>query len=196
MTATNDSQTHTSRSAPAAGAPDALDALMADHRAIEKLFDAFGRAGKGPAETRGALVQRACEELAVHTMLEEELLYPAAKDALAKDQKTDVDEAFVEHFLVKTLIAKFETLTPDDPGFNATFRVMAEMVQHHIDEEESQLFPELRRSGLDRARLGAQIARRKEELTRKLEAAGSRLVGDMSFVVSPADVGAGNSDHR
>jgi len=182
----NDTSIHAAHS-------DALDTLVADHRAIEKLFDAFDRAEDRAADTaatRGALVQRACEELAVHTMLEEELLYPAAMQALAADQKTDIEEAFVEHFLVKTLIAKFETLKPDDPGFNATFRVMAEMVKHHVEEEESQLFPALRRSSLDRAKLGAQIAQRKAQLTRKLEAAGSKLVGDMTFVVSPADSGA------
>jgi len=174
-----------------AASTDALDALEADHRAVEKLFDAFERSEDGAAETRGALVQRACEELTVHTMLEEELLYPAAQQALAQKQQTEIDESYVEHFLVKTLIAKFETLEPDHAGFNATFRVLAEMVRHHIDEEESQLFPALRDSGLDLARLGARIAQRKDELTRRLEAAGSRLVGDMTFAMRPDEVGVG-----
>ena len=194
MNDTSDTATRAAHSPTAAGTSDALDALMADHRAVEKLFDAFDRAEDGAAETRGALVQRACEELTIHTMLEEELLYPAAKQALGPAWETDVDEVGVEHFLVKTLIAKFETLTPDDQGFNATFRVMADMVRHHIDEEESRLFPALRKSGLDRARLGIQIAHRKDELTRRLEAAGSRLVGDMSFVMSPADIGAAHTN--
>jgi len=177
-------------SAASADSTDALDLLMADHRAVEKLFDAFERSEERAAETRGALVQRACEELTIHTMIEEELLYPAAKEALAQ-QQTEIEEAYVEHFLVKTLIAKFETLKPDDAGFNATFRVLAEMVQHHVEEEESQLFPALRRSGLDRTQLGARIAHRKEQLTAQLEAAGSRLVGDMTFAASPADIGGG-----
>jgi len=189
----NDTSRHVAHSPASSEAHDALDALVADHRAIQKLFDAFDRAGDdGAADTRAALVQRACEELTIHTMLEEELLYPSAKQALADERETQVDESYVEHFLVKTLIAKFETLKADDAGFNATFRVMAEMVRHHIDEEESQLFPALRRSRLDAARLGEQIAHRREQLNRKLEAAGSRLVGDMTFAVSPADIGAGH----
>lgn len=178
-----DQETNAPRSAVPADSSDALDALIADHRAVDKLFDAFERSEDSPAETRGALVQRACEELTVHTMIEEELLYPAAREALDTGEQTEIDESYVEHFLVKTLIAKFETLKPDDPGFNATFRVLAEMVRHHVEEEESELFPALRKTGLDRAKLGARIAERKNELTRQLEAAGSRLVGDMTFVL-------------
>jgi hemerythrin-like domain-containing protein len=151
--------------------------LEADHRAVEKLFDAFERAGSD-LEAKAALAQRACEELGVHTMIEEELLYPAAADALPGSDLIDVDEAYVEHYLVKTLIMRFETLKAGDKGFDATFKVMSELVKHHVEEEEHELFPELRRSKCDLAALGRKIAARKEVLERKLEAVGSRLVGD------------------
>jgi hemerythrin superfamily protein len=147
---------------------DALRLLEADHRAVEKLFTAFERADTGDLDAKGTLVRRACEELTVHTIIEEELLYPAARSVLADDGKKDVDEAYVEHFLVKTLIEKFGTLQPDAERFDATFRVLTENVRHHIKEEESGLFPELRKSGLDLAALGQRIVKKKNELEAKL----------------------------
>jgi hemerythrin superfamily protein len=161
-----------------AAAGDALTLLEADHRAVEKLFDAFKKAGDDDLEAKAALAQRACEELTVHAIIEEELLYPAAQQALPDDDKLDVDEAYIEHFLVKTLITKFETLKAGDKGFDATFKVMSEMVQHHVEEEEDELFPALRRTKCDLAGLAKKIAARKEVLQSRLDAAGSRLIGD------------------
>ncbi|WP_245253634.1 hemerythrin domain-containing protein [Paraburkholderia sp. LEh10] len=172
---------------PAAGsaavnaASDAIELLKSDHRSVEKLFDAFDKAGVDDLDARGTLAQRACEELTVHAIIEEEILYPAAHKALEKTNELDVDEAYVEHYLVKTLIEKFDSLKPGDQGFDATFSVMSELVRHHVEEEESELFPELRKSGVDLAALGQQIATRKAELMKKLEAAGSKLVGDRSL---------------
>ncbi|APA89842.1 hemerythrin domain-containing protein (plasmid) [Paraburkholderia sprentiae WSM5005] len=173
----------TTPSAPreTARAADALALLEADHRAVEKLFDAFAQSRGDQRDTldaKAALAQRACEELTMHTIIEEELLYPAAQQALPEDDELDVDEAFVEHFLVKTLIAKFETLKPGDQGFDATFKVMSELVRHHIEEEEGQLFPALRRTGCDLAALGNKIAARKQTLQARLDEAGARAVGD------------------
>jgi hemerythrin superfamily protein len=163
-----------------AGAQDALALLIADHRAVEKLFDAFNQAGADDLDAKTTLAQRACEQLTMHTIVEEELLYPAAQKALPADHKLDVEEAHVEHFLVKTLIAKFVTLRAGDRGFDATFRVMSEMVRHHIEEEERELFPELRRTACDLATLGSRMATRKDGLQAKLDAVGSRSVGDRS----------------
>ena len=157
---------------------DALTLLVADHRAVEKLFKAFERAADDDLEAKAALAQRACEELSIHTMIEEELLYPAAQEALPDSDKVDVEEAYIEHFLVKTLIAKFETMKAGDKGFDATFKVMSEMVGHHVEEEEEELFPELRRSTCNLHALGVKMASRKAELQGKLDALGSRSVGD------------------
>ncbi|MGF6969790.1 hemerythrin superfamily protein [Paraburkholderia sp. WC7.3g] len=178
----------TKPSAPrdAARTPDALALLEADHRAVEKLFDAFAKSRgdeRDTLEAKAALTQRACEELTMHTIIEEELLYPAAQQALPEDDKLDVDEALVEHFLVKTLIAKFETLKPGDKGFDATFKVMSELVRHHVEDEEGELFPALRRTGCDLTALGNKIAARKQTLQDKLDQAGSRAVGDKTGTV-------------
>jgi hemerythrin superfamily protein len=160
---------------------DAIALLEADHRAVEKLFEAFEKASDDDLAAKGTLAQRACEELTVHAMIEEEILYPAAHKALKKNDEIDVDEAYVEHFLVKTLIAKFDSLKPGDHGFDATFKVMSELVKHHVEEEESELFPELRESGVDLVLMGEEIAKRKAALVKKLEQAGSKLVGDNSM---------------
>ncbi|TCG05545.1 cation-binding protein [Paraburkholderia steynii] len=160
---------------------DAIEVLESDHRTVEKLFDAFEKTTGSDLEAKGTLAQRACELLTVHTIIEEEILYPAARKALAKSDEIDVDEAYVEHFLAKTLIGKFNSLKPGDHGFDATFKVLSEMVRHHIEEEESSLFPELRESGVDLVRLGDEIAAQRETLMHKLEMAGSKLVGDNSL---------------
>ncbi|GJH12823.1 hemerythrin domain-containing protein [Caballeronia sp. EK] len=147
---------------------DAIEFLMDDHRAVQKLFDAFEKAKDDDFDAKSTLVRRACEELTVHAMIEEELLYPAAQEALDEGDRPDVEEAYVEHYLVKVLIDKFTTLKAGEPGFDATFRVMSEMVQHHIEEEESDLFPKLRKSGADLNALGKKLIRRKEELDAKI----------------------------
>jgi hemerythrin superfamily protein len=156
--------THTTRQ-------DALTLLEEEHRAVEKLFDAFERADDDDLERKATLVQRACELLTMHAMVEEEILYPAAKEALGedgKDNEDDVNEAVVEHFLVKTLIEKFSTMKAGDEGFDATFKVLTECVNHHVEEEESELFPELRKTKLDLAKLGERIATRREALQSKI----------------------------
>jgi hemerythrin superfamily protein len=165
------------------GSQDALAVLEADHRAVEKLFEAFGKTADDDLEARSALARRACEELSIHTMLEEELLYPAAQEAFPDSDTIDVEEAYVEHFLVKTLIARFETLKAGDTGFDATFKVMSEMVGHHVEEEEGELFPELRKSKCNLQTLGEKTAKRKADLQSKLDAVGSRSVGEKSAML-------------
>ncbi|SAL28967.1 cation-binding protein [Caballeronia cordobensis] len=165
QTPTQNSTSATSRAAPS---QDAIQMLMDDHRAVEKLFDAFEKAKEEDLDAKATLVRRACEELTVHAMIEEELLYPAAQEALDEDDRPDVEEAYVEHFLVKVLIDKFTTLRAGDKGFDATFKVMSEMVRHHIEEEESDLFPKLRKSGADLDALGKKLMQRKAALESKL----------------------------
>jgi len=147
---------------------DALTMLEEEHRAVEKLFEAFERAEEHDLERKATLVQRACELLTMHAIVEEEILYPAAKDALGEDDKDDVNEAYVEHFLVKTLIEKFTTMKAGDEGFDATFKVLTECVNHHVEEEESELFPELRKQKLDLEAMGERIAKRRDALQNKI----------------------------
>jgi hemerythrin superfamily protein len=147
---------------------DALDMLEADHRAIEQLFDAFERAERNDLERKNALVQRACELLTIHAIVEEEMLYPVAQKMLAEDQRIDVDEAYVEHFLVKTLIERFANMKAGDDGFDATFKVLKENTTHHIEEEETTLFPEVRKTQMDLVAIGAKMAARKAALKERI----------------------------
>jgi hemerythrin superfamily protein len=147
---------------------DALDMLEADHRAIEQLFDAFERAERNDFERKNALVQRACELLTIHAIVEEEMLYPVAQKMLAEDQRIDVDEAYVENFLVKTLIERFANLKAGDDGFDATFKVLKENTTHHIEEEETTLFPEVRKTQMDLVAIGAKMAARKAVLKERI----------------------------
>ncbi|SAK66929.1 cation-binding protein [Caballeronia catudaia] len=147
---------------------DALDMLEADHRAIEQLFDAFERADAGDNERKNSLVQRACELLTIHTIVEEELLYPAAQETLASQERVDVDEAYVGHFLVMALIERFATLRAGEDGFDATFKVLKANATHHIDEEETTLFPEMRKMQIDLVTLGAKMAARKAVLRERI----------------------------
>lgn len=161
-------QTTTAAPTGAAQRQNAINVLIDDHRAVEKLFDAFEKVRGDDLDAKTTLVRRACEALTVHAMIEEELLYPAAQEALGEDDRPDVEEAYVEHFLVKVLIDKFTTLRAGAPGFDATFKVMSEMVRHHIEEEESDLFPKLRKSGVDLDELGRKLMQRKQALEMKL----------------------------
>lgn len=154
----------TPRHTATADAPDAISLLERDHQAVKHLFELFEKTAKDELDARATFVRRACEELTVHAMIEEELLYPAAKEALDEDDRPDVEEAYIEHFLVKVLIEKFVTLKAGEPGFDATFKVLSEMVSHHIEEEESELFPKLKQSGVDLAELGKKLQRRKDAL--------------------------------
>lgn len=148
--------------------PDAISVLKHDHRSVKKLFDAFEKTKDDDLEGKATLVRRACEELTVHAMIEEEILYPAAQKALHEDDRPDVEEAYVEHYLVKVLIERFTLLKAGDAGFDATFKVMSEMVQHHIEEEETELFPKLKESGADLVELGAKLQARKDALDAKI----------------------------
>jgi hemerythrin superfamily protein len=108
------------------------------------------------------MADKICVALKVHAQIEEELLYPLARD---KTGDTDlVDEAVVEHMGAKTLIAQIEATRPGQPLYDARIRVLGEQVRHHVREEEGELFPKVREAGVDLDALGARLAARKAEL--------------------------------
>jgi hemerythrin superfamily protein len=150
-------------SKPNLASPDATDAialLEADHREVEKLFEEF-EAATGDAQKRDLAIA-VCVALKVHARLEEELFYPAAYPAL--DDKSLLDEAQVEHASAKDLIAQIEAGAPGEAFYNARVKVLAEYIDHHVTEEENEIFPQCRKSKLDLAALGAVMAMRKQEL--------------------------------
>ena len=147
--------------APAAGdAQDAIALLEADHREVEALFDQYEAAQDD--SDKGAIAAQICLALKVHAQIEEELFYPPARD---KTGDADlVDEAIVEHMGAKTLIAQIEAMQPGQPLYDAKVKVLSEQVRHHVEEEESELFPEVRETRMDLEALGARLSARKAEL--------------------------------
>lgn len=139
---------------------DAVALLEADHREVEQLFEQFENA-TGDA-TKRELANAICVALKVHARIEEELFYTAAFAVL--DDKSLIDEAQVEHASAKDLIAQIEAGAPGEAFYDARVKVLAEYIDHHVAEEESEIFPQCRDSKLDLDALGAVMAMRKQEL--------------------------------
>jgi hemerythrin-like domain-containing protein len=141
--------------------PNALEMLRDDHRKVQKLFEDF----EGSAETgKEQIAEQTIVELETHAALEENIFYPAAQEQI--EEKELIDEAQEEHHVVKLLIAELKKMSGGDDGFDAKFKVMSESVKHHIEEEESELFPMVE-DKLDAEHLGEQMQARKEQLQQK-----------------------------
>ncbi|MBV8166111.1 MAG: hemerythrin domain-containing protein [Alphaproteobacteria bacterium] len=138
--------------------------LEQDHREAEALFAQFEQSED--EDVRQTLARRVCLALTVHATVEEQAFYPAARAALAagEDGEALLDEATVEHAAAKTLIAEIMAMTPRDLLFDAKVKVLGEYVKHHIEEEETELFPRLRACDLDAQSLGADLTELKVAL--------------------------------
>jgi len=151
----------TRRTTTAARRPqDAIALLKADHREVKAMFSDYEKT-EGDAEKK-ALAARICAALTVHAQIEEEIFYPAAYEALEDDDL--LDEAAIEHASAKELIAQIEASSPAEPLYDAKVKVLGEYVDHHVQEEEKELFPECRDSDMDLKALGDQMKTRKAEL--------------------------------
>lgn len=155
-----------SKSQRPAGAPRGenqravLDMLAEDHRHVQELFEQFDDIDD--EEERRGLVTTTCAELTVHAQLEEELFYPAIREELEAAQL--VDEAQVEHGILKDLITQLEYTEPDDDLYAATFHVLAEYTNHHVREEEEEIFKQIREADLDLTMLAEEMRERRSEL--------------------------------
>jgi hypothetical protein len=149
--------------APDAAEPvDAISLLKADHRAVDALFDEFDKARR--SDTKSRLVGQICDALKIHTIIEEEIFYPAVRPKIDADI---VDEGIVEHDGAKVLINDLAGSKPTDAYYDAKVKVLAEEIRHHVQEEEGWLrgmFAQSRRTDIDMDELGAKLAARKAEL--------------------------------
>ncbi len=152
----------TRKQAATTKSPDAIALLKADHREVEGWFDEFE---KSRSEKKKAdLAEKICTALTVHTQIEEEIFYPAFLEAT---DDTDLHhEAVVEHDGAKKLISEIQAMRPQDEYFDAKVKVLSEMIKHHVKEEEQRdgMFAEAKKSEMDLATLGAEMAARKKEL--------------------------------
>jgi hemerythrin-like domain-containing protein len=143
---------------------DAIALLTADHAAVKKMFKAYEKLvdGEGDEEQKGELAASICEALTIHAAIEEEIFYPAVRAAIEDDDL--MDEADVEHAEAKELIAQLEAAEPGDDHYDAKVTVLGENIDHHVKEEESEMFPKAKKAKLDLAGLGARMQERKEQL--------------------------------
>ena len=141
---------------------DAIDMLKHDHDKVEKAFKEFEKMDRQDADACRRLVETVCEDLRLHTTLEEEIFYPAVREAIEDEDL--MNEASVEHETAKMLVDQLLSMANDDPDYFATFTVLGEYVRHHVKEEQGEMFPAAKKAKLDLVALGERMRARKEEL--------------------------------
>jgi hemerythrin-like domain-containing protein len=141
---------------------NAIDFLVADHRAASELFKKFESAKGSDAQAK--IVKDICTALTIHTRIEEEIFYPALRDKIDAD---DLDEAYVEHDSAKVLIRDLGDAYPDEDFYKAKVSVLKEQIEHHVEEEEMTrigLFAQVKKTDVDLDELGRRLAERQAEL--------------------------------
>lgn len=146
---------------------DAVDLLDADHKAVKKLFIDYDALCEddAPAEERQAIAQKICLALTVHAQLEEELFYPAVREAIGDDAL--MDEAMLEHAQAKDLIAQIQGMAPDDEAYDDTVQELAKDIDQHVLEERERIFLKARVAGLDLRGMVPALVKRKQQLQKK-----------------------------
>ncbi|AKJ30325.1 hemerythrin domain-containing protein [Caldimonas brevitalea] len=153
---------------PQNDAVDAIELLTADHKRVKALFKQYKKLAEEGASVpqRREIAEQICTELTVHAQIEEELFYPAVRKVL--DEKDLIDEATVEHASAKDLIAQIQAMHPREKLYDAKVIVLGEYVDHHVKEEQNEIFKKVKDSGLDLQRLGAKLSQRKAALMSEL----------------------------
>jgi hemerythrin superfamily protein len=141
---------------------DAIKLLKQDHREVEELFKRFERAGDEAHKQKQSIGEQVIKLLSIHSGVEEEFLYPAARE-LSDETKDLVLESLEEHHVAKATLAELESMSADDERYTAKMTVLVENIRHHIKEEERELFPMLRElmSTAQREALGAAMKQAK-----------------------------------
>jgi hemerythrin-like domain-containing protein len=142
----------------------AIALLKSDHQEVADLLKKYESGKNRNGETaKKELAEEICHALSVHASIEEEIFYPAVAQQV-EDAGELVEEARVEHASLKNLIAQIENSDPGGAQYDAEVKVLGEYVKHHVKEEESKIFPKLRKGDLDLEALGEQLSQRKNEL--------------------------------
>jgi hemerythrin superfamily protein len=148
---------------------DAIALLKADHRKVEELFEKFESARSG---SKQALAEQICNELKIHTAIEEEIFYPALRGQIESET---LNEAYVEHDGAKVLVNDIMAGGPDDEYYDAKVKVLSEEIKHHVKEEEARaegMFAQARQAGVDLVALRDKMVMRKQELMGMAKANG------------------------
>jgi iron-sulfur cluster repair protein YtfE (RIC family) len=160
---TNQGTTPARRTPSGKTGSDAIQLLVDDHNQVKKMFKEYEKIGKNNAEEeKEALATQICRELTVHAQLEEEIFYPAVREGI--DDDALMNEAMVEHAEAKGLIAQIQSMHASNPMYDATVKVLGENIEHHMEEEQKDMFPKVKKLNLDLEELGREMAGRKETL--------------------------------
>ena len=159
------------KSARSGTAVDAIKLLTDDHKEVHALFQKYLKleaadsknAKNAKSDERESIAGEICDMLTVHTTIEDEIFYPAAR--AAKVDANLLDEAKVEHASCKDLIAQIRSMSAEGDLYDAKVTVLSEYVDHHVKEEQDELFPKCRKSNMDLDEIGLQLAERKHALT-------------------------------
>jgi hemerythrin superfamily protein len=123
----------------------AVQLLKDDHKTVEDLFARYEAAGEDATEEKRQIRDRIVKELSVHAYIEEEVFYPATKEA-RKETEEMVQEALEEHSKAKDMLRKLSALDPDDSEFDEVMRHLVTDIRHHVEEEENEMFPKVSES--------------------------------------------------
>ena len=161
---------------------DAIALLTADHKKVQQLFMAFEdiKDEEDMDGEKADLVMQICMELTIHSQVEEEIFYPAVRNAIAEEEL--IDQADVEHDTANYLISQLQWMGPGDNYYDAKVCVLADLVNRHIEEEQAGIFAQARVANLDLQDLGRAMQQRKDEL--------------MDDIVSPSSLGQGTLQDR
>lgn len=153
---------------------DAIDLLDADHKAVKKLFIDFNALCEdgAPAQDRQALAEKICLEITIHAQVEEEIFYPAVREAIGDDAL--MDHALQEHAQAKETIAKIQALPAGSKKLDETVQKLAKLIDEHVLEEREQVFLKARYAPLDLRGLAVPLAKRKSQLKKKAHKPAAR----------------------
>jgi hemerythrin superfamily protein len=155
---------------------DVIVLLKNDHDEFKRMFKQFDKlAEKGDTKAKVKIANQVCAEIIAHSMAEEEVFYPGARSATEDDAM--INEGIVEHDNAKDLIAQIQDMDPADPMYDAKVTVLGEYITHHVDEEEEEMFPEVRKSKeLDLRGLAVIFTARKKEILAQLQGDDGEIV--------------------
>lgn len=147
--------------------PDVIRLLTADHRKAEALFAEFGlKKDQIPVHEKFELVKKVCGELLIHMAVEEGIFYPAVREAIRNPEL--MDEADIEHDSAKDIIIQLGNIQPDDPLFDSKVTVLADQIEHHVQHEETVMFPKVLLSEIDLLALGRELLEAKNNMRMRL----------------------------
>lgn len=143
-----------------------INLLIDDHEKVKKLFKEFEKLSKKNDDSKVEIANQICMELTVHALAEEEVFYPVARRAISDNDM--MNEADVEHDSAKDLIAQIQSMSSNDEMYDAKVTVLGEYIDHHVKEEENEMFPKVRKAKVDLEELGMQLMMKKEQIMAKL----------------------------